>query len=327
MTRSGRFTLRFLIALLLSASIAGCALQLPVHAERATEFEDFGDNPAGLTMLAYVPRALKPGAPLVVALHHCFQKAEQYGDEVGWISLAERHGFAVLMPQQSIFNDPNYCFQWFNAWQQDAEGSEPVSIHSMIVAMLKAYGLDRRRIFVTGHSAGGSMALILMASYPDLIAGGGVFGSLPVGQASVVLTAPVAMAGIGSSDPRTLARRIQEESNWRGPWPPLSVWQGLDDPMVAPSNGPRVRDQWRALMGLDRAEPRTDQLGPFTRETWYDTNGRPLLQYVALQDVGHSVPVDARAGCGRRSTGTTDLVSDVGVCSSLELLRFWGVVE
>ncbi|MDD3445906.1 MAG: hypothetical protein PHS60_10875, partial [Zavarzinia sp.] len=66
--------LAFFLPLLIAC---GCALQLPVAHQRATEFEDFGPNPAGLTMKAYVPADLRPGAPLVVALHHCFQKAEQ----------------------------------------------------------------------------------------------------------------------------------------------------------------------------------------------------------------------------------------------------------
>ncbi|RJF88452.1 hypothetical protein D3874_16700 [Oleomonas cavernae] len=147
------------------------------------------------------------------------------------------------------------------------------------------------------------MALILMAGYPDLIAGGGVFGSLPVGQSSVVLTAPVAMAGIGTSEPEALAARITGQTDWRGPWPVLSVWQGQDDPMVAPSNGPRVRDQWRGLMGLADVAPTVDRIGPYRRETWVGPDGRGLLQYVALDDIGHSVPVAAAAGCGRKPRG------------------------
>ncbi|RJF88453.1 hypothetical protein D3874_16705 [Oleomonas cavernae] len=146
--------LRALIPLCAALLLAACALQLPVSTERATQFEEFGDNPGNLDMLAYIPANLKPGAPLVVALHHCFQMAEEYADEVGWLTLADKYGFAVLLPQQSVFNDPNYCFQWFNAWQQDAKGDEPASIHAMIVSMLQAYGLDRHRVFVTGHSAG-----------------------------------------------------------------------------------------------------------------------------------------------------------------------------
>jgi len=316
-----------LLAVFLPLLIAGgCALQLPVAHQRATEFEDFGPNPAGLTMKAYVPAGLQPGAPLVVALHHCFQKAEQYAQETGWITLADTHGFAVLMPGQTALNDPNYCFQWFNAWQQGPHGDEPVSIHSMITAMLAAYRLDPARVFVTGHSAGGSMALILMASYPDLIAGGGTFGSLPVGQSDAMILAPIAMAGLGADDPRVLAARITQGSDWHGPWPRLSVWQGSADLMVGASNGPKVRNQWLGLMGLAGRPPQVDTVGPYRRETWVGADGRPSVQFVDLQGIGHSVPVDAAHGCGVEPRGLSQLVSDVGVCSSLELLKFWGVV-
>lgn len=320
------FSFRLLLLFLVALVVAGCALQSPVRVVKSTEFEDFGPNPANLTMKAYVPANLQPGAPLVVALHHCFQNAEEYAQETGWLALADAYGFAVLMPGQIAYNDPNYCFQWFNAWQQGPAGDEPVSIHSMIVAMLAAYQLDTKRVFVTGHSAGGSMALILMASYPDLIAAGGTFGSLPVGQTSAMLFAPVAMAGIGTDDPASLARRITDEMDWRGPWPRLSVWQGTDDPMVAASNGPRVRNQWLGLTGLAGTAPAVDRIGPYVRQTWRDAAGQPTVQFVDLTGIGHSVPVDSKTGCGVAPKGLTQLVSDVGVCSSLELLRFWGVV-
>lgn len=317
-----------LVVVMLGVLLAGgCALQLPVAEPKSTEFEGFGANPGGLLMRAYVPHTLKPGAPLVVALHHCFQTADEYAVEAGWLSLADTYGFAVLMPEQRPYNDPNYCFQWFNAWQQGSRGDEPVSIHSMISAMLTSYPLDPHRVFVTGLSAGGSMALILMASYPDLIAAGGVFGSVPIGQADIMLTAPVAMLGFGETDPASLARRITTVTDWPGPWPRLSVWQGSADPMVAPSNGPRVRDQWLGLTGLAGQRPVKDRVGPFERATWMGADGRPVVQFTDLEGIGHSVPVDSRHGCGVAPQGVSQLVSDVGVCSSLELLKFWGVVR
>ncbi|MCF4166038.1 PHB depolymerase family esterase [Zavarzinia compransoris] len=317
--------LRILFVILAVMAASGCALQRPVDVSRATDYEEFGPNPAGLSMKAYVPAGLAPGAPLVVALHHCFQHAEEYADETGWLTLADQYGFAVLMPGQNVFNDINYCFQWFNAWEQGPDGDEPVSIHSMITAMVRTFDLDPARIFVTGHSAGGSMALILMASYPDLIAGGGTFGSLPVGQSRAMVVAPYAMAGFGTEDAADLAARITERIDWKGPWPRLSVWHGSDDLMIGPSNGPRVRNQWLGLMGLQNDAPVIDTVGPYRRETWTGPDGRPAVQYVDLQGIGHSVPVDAAHGCGVEPQGLSQLVSDVGVCSSLELLKFWGV--
>ena len=31
----------------------------------------------------------------------------------GWSELAERHGFALLFPQQTRANNGNLCFNWF----------------------------------------------------------------------------------------------------------------------------------------------------------------------------------------------------------------------
>lgn len=311
--------------LLAAALVAGCTLQADVETPRAVQYAGFGDNPGGLRMWLHVPPGLEPGAPLVVALHHCFQRAENFAGEVGWIDYADRLGFALLIPEQQPLNDVNYCFNWFNAWDQGKEGDEPRSIKAMIDTTVRQWQLDPRRIFITGHSAGGSMALVMLAAYPELFAGAGVFSSMPVGASSVFLTAPLAMAGSGTDDPEALAAEVSNGNSHKGPWPKLSVWQGQDDTLVAPSNGTRVRDQWRALSGLAQMPPRSEPLGPFTRSYWTDGAGRRLVEFVPLAGVGHSVPIDSAKGCGHPPEAFGDLVADVGVCSTEELLKFWGL--
>src|SRR4029079_15401366 len=71
---------------------------------RLAPFPRFGSNPGRLNAWAYVPPALPKGAPLVVVLHGCTQNARGYDHGAGWSAAAERHGFAVLFPEQQRAN-------------------------------------------------------------------------------------------------------------------------------------------------------------------------------------------------------------------------------
>ena len=65
------------------------------------EVEDFGTNPGALRMLSYLPDNLSPRPALVVVLHGSMQSAADYDLGAGWSTLADRYGFALLMPEQS----------------------------------------------------------------------------------------------------------------------------------------------------------------------------------------------------------------------------------
>src|SRR6187431_999117 len=64
------------------------------------EIENFGTNPGSLQMFTYVPKFIGRKSPLVVVLHGAIQTAADYAHGSGWMSLADRHGFALLFPQQ-----------------------------------------------------------------------------------------------------------------------------------------------------------------------------------------------------------------------------------
>ena len=68
---------------------------------RLEEVAGVSPNPGALRMLRFVPPGLPAGAPLVVVLHGCTQTAAGYDQGTGWSALAERHGFALLLPEQT----------------------------------------------------------------------------------------------------------------------------------------------------------------------------------------------------------------------------------
>ena len=101
-------------------------------------------------MFRMLPRGLKPGAALVVALHGCGQTASGYDAGAGWSELASQLGFALLAPEQKAVNNPNTCFDWFNPEDITRGQGEAASIAAMIETMVQTHRLDRSRIFITG---------------------------------------------------------------------------------------------------------------------------------------------------------------------------------
>jgi poly(3-hydroxybutyrate) depolymerase len=78
-----------------------------------TEIKSFGPNPGALRMFTYLPPDVSADCALMVVLHGCTQTAAGYDRGAGWSTLAERFGFALLLPEQQRSNNPNGCFNWF----------------------------------------------------------------------------------------------------------------------------------------------------------------------------------------------------------------------
>ncbi|TMK40443.1 MAG: PHB depolymerase family esterase, partial [Alphaproteobacteria bacterium] len=117
----------------------------------------FGTNPGALRMFSFVPGSVPHRPALVVVLHGCGQTAAGYDLGAGWSTLAKRYGFALLMPEQQPANNPATCFNWFNPDDAARDRGEAFSIRNMIARMVAIHGIDRRRVYITGLSAGGAM--------------------------------------------------------------------------------------------------------------------------------------------------------------------------
>src|SRR2546423_15033176 len=90
------------------------------------------------------------------------------------------------MPERQPANNANGCFNWFNPEDTARDSGEACSIRQMIARMVREHKIDDRRIFVTGLSAGGAMTSVMLATYPEVFAGGAVIAGLPFGVASNV---------------------------------------------------------------------------------------------------------------------------------------------
>jgi poly(hydroxyalkanoate) depolymerase family esterase len=293
---------------------------------RLRELAGFGANPGNLRMFAYAPERLPPNAPLVIALHGCTQTADEYDRGTGWSSLADRLGFAVVYPQQQPANNPKSCFSWFLPGDITRGHGEALSINEMVEHAIKTFAADRSKIFVTGLSAGGAMASVMLAVYPEVFAGGAIIAGLPYGCAGNVQQAFEAMFADKGQAAQVLGDRVRGASRYRGPWPKISVWHGTGDPIVKPSNGEAILRQWINVHGLSDNPSHEELIGSHARRVWSDANGKPLIEAFSISGMAHGVPLGTTKG--EESCGTAGaFFLDVGISSTHHIARFWRLHE
>jgi poly(hydroxyalkanoate) depolymerase family esterase len=292
---------------------------------RLRELTGFGGNPGNLRMFTYAPEQLQPRAPLVIALHGCTQSADEYDHGTGWSSLADSLGFAIVYPQQQPANNPKYCFSWFLPADIARGQGEALSIREMVEHAIAVFGVDRRKVFVTGLSAGGAMASVMLATYPEVFAGGAIIAGLPYGCASNVQQAFEAMFTEQGHAAQALGDRVRAASRHRGPWPKISVWHGTRDPIVKPSSGEDIIRQWINVHGLPETPSYQELIGSHTRRIWSDASGEALIEAFSIRGMAHGVPL---ATTGRESCGAAGaFFLDVGISSMDHIARFWRLHE
>ena len=308
---------------LLSASAAR-PTAVPSPKGRLTEIAGFGANPGNLRMLTYVPSDCPPGAPLVVVLHGCTQNADGYDTGSGWSTLADRFGFALLFPEQQRSNNPNNCFNWFLPGDITRGSGEALSIREMIDKLVCDQNLDERRIFVTGLSAGGAMAAVMLATYPEIFAGGAIIAGLPYGVAGNVQEALDAMFQGKRLPARDWGDRVRNASEHRGPWPRISIWHGDADRTVQPSNAAELIKQWTNVHGSRRA--RSDRFSErpsaldMAKPVWRNPGG-------ILHDRRHGARHADQHGGTDAVGAQMPFMLEAGISSSHQIASFWGLSE
>jgi poly(3-hydroxybutyrate) depolymerase len=188
----------------------------------------------------------------------------------------------------------------------------------MTQAVIRSQGIDASRVYIAGMSAGGAMAAIVAAAYPDIFAALGVHSGVACGAAT------------NAAD----ARGVMRGSKAAGRWPtlpqgmPTIVFHGDQDLSVHPRHG------W-ALIAASLGQPSDDQGLPaadlpaqvahvvqgvgehgrhYTRAIHEDDAGRVLAEHWLVHGAGH-----AWSGGQARAS----LADPRGPDASREMLRFF----
>lgn len=295
----------------------------PSANDRLVEIASFGSNPGKLEAWSFVPSRKGP-MPLVVVLHGCTQNAAGYDHGSGWSTLADRHGFALLYPQQQRSNNPNLCFNWFVPGDIQRGGGEALSIRQMIAKMAEQHPIDPDKVFITGLSAGGAMTSVMLATYPELFAGGAIIAGLPFAAAHSVPEAFDRMRGHGHVADSAAAALVRGASRHKGPWPTISVWQGTADATVDPSNADAIIGQWRSLHGANEAPDREERVDGQVHRVWLDNDGREAIEEFLIAGLGHGTPIATTEAdaVGR----TMSHMIEAGISSTRHIAQRWGLL-
>jgi poly(hydroxyalkanoate) depolymerase family esterase len=287
--------------------------------------EAFGSNPGSLRARLHVPASYRRGNALVVVLHGCTQTAAGYDHGTGWSQLADKEGFIVLLPEQQRSNNPNLCFNWFSPEDASRGSGEALSIRQMINAVQMQHQTDPARVFVTGLSAGGAMAAVMLATYPEIFAGGAVIAGLPYGTARTVPEAFDRMRGQGLPSPAALVELVRSATSHRGPWPTLSVWHGTSDSTVDQSNAEALIEQWRRLHETSERPASQALVDGHQHRLWKDRQGRTVVEDYRIAGLSHGTPLDpGHAGSGENAG---PFLLDAGISSTRRTAQFWGIAK
>jgi poly(hydroxyalkanoate) depolymerase family esterase len=251
-------------------------------------------GPAGSrTFFVYLPPRLRrrTRVPAVLLLHGCTQDATGFAEASRFTAGADRNGFLLVVPQQESHYHVNRCWRWYETAHQHRGAGEPALLAGIVRQVLAEqvrWRIDPRRVYAAGLSAGGAMALVLAATYPDVVAAVGVHSAPAYRSATGAGQALSAMAGQGVPPPPVPERGMA----------PVVVVQGRADTVVAARNGDAVTEQWLASAAAvgdaaDRVARSRTTRGhtggrSWTATRWYTARGRKALERWVVDDLGHA---------------------------------------
>jgi poly(hydroxyalkanoate) depolymerase family esterase len=237
----------------------------------------------------YVPSGTRrEAAPLLVMLHGCTQAPEDFAIGTRMNMLAQQHGFLVAYPAQARRANGANCWNWFEADQQLRSGEEASLIAGIAKVIGKSHRVDDRRVFVAGLSAGGAMALVLGATYPDVFAAVGVHSGVALDTAHDMGSAFAAMRG--QAMPKDAPERTA-----RPPVPTIVV-HGDADQTVHVANAEQIVSHARQAFDTQSPAPlralaesrRPMQGRDVTTTQWIDASGVARVVQWVVHGAAHA---------------------------------------
>ena len=302
-------------------TLDGCVFESDVCAPVAAT-PDRGEFIAGVYAQSTRPLRYKlyvpPGAagrslPMVVMLHGCTQNPDDFAAGTGMNECALEQGFFVLYPEQSRKANPQGCWNWFKHNHQRRGSGEPEAIAGMMRSVAKQHGIDPRRVYVAGLSAGGAMAAVMATEYPELFAAVGIHSGLPAGAVRDMAGALTLMRSGEAPQPATMKGMPIDAAP---ALPPLIVFHGDEDRTVHPRNGDEViAAAVLNAAGVARVAHGVSPHGRrYTRTTHHGDQGEVFAEHWLVHGAGH-------AWSGGRPQGS--YTDPKGPDATQEMLRFF----
>jgi poly(hydroxyalkanoate) depolymerase family esterase len=244
-----------------------------------------------------VPSTYKAGTamPLVVALHGCTEDMDVFRQLTGLDKLAESKGFIVVFPGQTPSANSQNCWNWFQQAHEQRGSGEPSLIAGITQTVQQRYSADPKRTYVLGLSAGGAMATVMGATYPDIYAA--------VGSGSGCEFNGLPCVGSPGPDPATTGKAAYQAMGAYARSVPVIVFQGDADTTVVPANGDRIVREWQVTddladdgsgNGSIPVTPMSATPGQvsggrsYTVTTYPDGKGGSLIEYWVVHGMNHA---------------------------------------
>jgi hypothetical protein len=167
---------------------------------------------------------------------------------------------------------------------------------------------------------------VMLATYPEVFAGGAVIAGLPFGIAGNVREA---LSGMMASPPRPaneLGDLVRNASTHKGPWPKVSVWHGSADRTVNPANADEIVKQWLDVHGLPLAPMSAADVDGHPREVWWNADGETIIESYTITDMAHGTPL-GDSGHDERFGEEGAFLIEAGISSSYHIANFFGLTD
>lgn len=254
------------------------------------------------------PRGTQAQRPLLVMLHGCTQNARDFAAGTGMNALADDPECLVLYPEQDRSANPSGCWNWFDPAQRARDSGEPAILAGMTCHVMAEHAVDPARVYAAGLSAGGAMAAILGAEFPDLYAAIGVHSGLAAGSGKDMIS------GLHAMKHPTRGSALKQGV-------PIIVFHGDADATVHPDNGKAVLQQFIAAHGAPDRDARVERFErdhatgrAYTRARWRDADGRRIAEHWLVHGAAH-------AWQGGKAAGS--YTDPTGPCASKAMLAFF----
>jgi poly(hydroxyalkanoate) depolymerase family esterase len=265
------------------------------------------------TYKLYIPQRYNGSRrALLVMLHGGTQDADDFAAGTRMNDLAEEHGFIVAYPVQCRSANASLCWNWFRPEDQGRDAGEPCIIAGLTSEIISEFEIDPQLVFIAGLSAGGAMAAVMGANYPDLYTAVGIHSGLPPKCATDLPSALSAMKGDNGLQHRKRRTNPASDNYLRTP---TIIFHGDADHIVHPSNAAKMVEALaKPHDRIDRVVVPPSASRTCSRVVMRDQTGRAWIEEWVIHGSGH-------AWSGGSLDGT--YTDPRGPDASSEMIRFF----
>lgn len=276
------------------------SLALAATAAQAGEERTLSVGQAQRSYFIHAPGGLPKNPPLVIMLHGAGGSGKQAAENYGWVAKAEQARFLLIAPDGSpVLADREPSFlRNPRVWNDGSGRAGPNVTSSDDIGFLRAlidqasrqYGIDRKRVYVSGFSSGSSMTQRVGLEMANEIAAiapaaGDLFGK----RADLPRGLPVLML-VGDADPL---------APWDGGEVVIPMWGSRSPPR------PPFRTNPEAWAAMDQCREKADSR-PYAgvRLTrWTECRDNVEVAFYVVEGMGHHWPGSERGPVLERTSG------------------------